>query len=216
MTSEMSRLRTVAAVRESKEQFVSNQEMLDQFIFDLKYYLGLEGKLDDSEKLSYRQNYTTLAVIGGASALLLLGLLFSSLNSLVFCTREAAGPQYSPTPTIARSAVPPAVKTSAVSQSAQAANSHRESQQDFAPITMEQVPTTGDNTIKSYAIHEASALDVEAEAPVIVFEKPTLGETELQEAILSEQEAEKFMPGIGKHLQQLSSASGRTQPFDLE
>lgn len=202
MTSDFSRLRTVAAMRETRETFCSNQEMMDQFIYDLKYYLGLEGKIDDKEKLSYKQNYTTFAIVGGASALLLCCFLFSSVSSLISSVSDTNGQRSVAT------VAPPAIASPAAAQ------------HDSTSIKIDEVPQSSGsetgNTTKVYAIHEASALDVNAEAPVIVFEKPSIGETELQEAILTEAEAEKFMPGIGKDLKRLSSMSGRTEPFDLE
>lgn len=45
MTSEISRLRNVAALRETGELSCSNRETLDQLLFDLRFYLGLEGKV---------------------------------------------------------------------------------------------------------------------------------------------------------------------------
>lgn len=223
MPSDISRLRTVAAIRETRETFRSNQEIQDQFIYDLKYYLGLEGKIDEKEKLSYKQNYTTFAAVGAAGALLLCCFLFSSVSSALSSISSSGGQQN--TASVSPVYTPAAASTSmasAVSSAREAGGGAADAtaQSDSSPITTEQTSSQNGSatggTTKEYAIHEASATDVNAEAPVIVFEKPSIGETELQEAILTEQEAEKFMPGIGKDLKHLSSTAGRTEPFDLE
>ncbi|MBY0546697.1 MAG: hypothetical protein K2W95_05365 [Candidatus Obscuribacterales bacterium] len=223
MPSDFSRLRTIAAIRETRETFRSNQEMQDQFIYDLKYYLGLEGKIDEKEKLSYRQKYTTFAIVGGASTLLLCCFLFNSVSSLISSISSSNGQQnttsVSPVYTPATASTSIASAVSSVKEAGGGATDAT-AQSDSSPITIEQISSQNGSaaggTTKEYAIHEASATDVNAEAPVIVFEKPSIGETELQEAILTEQEAEKFMPGIGKDLKHLSSMTGRTEPFDLE
>lgn len=232
MTSEISRLRNVAALRETGELSCSNRETLDQLLFDLRFYLGLEGKFDERERLSYKQNYITFAVAGGVVSFLLCCFVFSSIGSLFFsaghCTPSDTPGSIQPAPRLpsdsSSSSIPtaslivrPAVPVVSDSKEKTAVIGTR---QDFAPINMTPVSSQGvaassDKTSKIYRIQDASG-DPGVEAPVIVFEKPTIGETELQEAILTEQEAEKFMPGVGRNMNRLSGMTGRTEPFDLE
>lgn len=235
---EMTRLRRMAAVRDNGEVSLTGRERCEQFQYDLQYFFGIQGKRDAGERLAYKQKY----VMSAAFALLFITVVvgigaYSCRPEAVVAKRTQTNSIYIPSAPMTQREAPLPVGGSNASAAPMIASSAGAAVPAKRNVRSDNSGASGilagtNNIVsssiagkekmkgKTFRIPDSSGFAAPLNDQIVVFDKPTDGsdrDTELEQAVLTEDEAERFMPGIKNQLQHLSTVSPSSQtPFNVE